>query len=156
APRQKLSDLPVLSPADRLRIIECWSPGPELKNEDTAIHRRFEREAAAAPEAPALVFCEDSMSYGELNRLANIVSRHLHARGAGPESVVGLFLESWPLRLVGLLGVLKAGAAYLPLDPEHPTERLAAAFEDSRATILLADEPLRGRLPAFGRADATL
>jgi amino acid adenylation domain-containing protein len=156
APGRKLSDLPVLSPADRRWILEWWSPGPELKNEDTAIHHRFEREAAAAPKALALVFGEDSMSYGELNRLANIVARHLHSRGAGPESVVGLFLETWPLRLVGLLGVLKAGAAYLPLDPEHPTERLAAAFEDSLATILLADEPLRGRLPAFGSAKITL
>ena len=89
------------------------------------------------------------MSYGELNRLANVVARHLIDRGIGPEAVVGLLLESWPLRLVGLLGVLKAGAAYLPLDPEHPDERLATTFRDSGAAVLLAEEALRDRLPAF-------
>ena len=149
-PGRRLSDLPVLSSEDRDRILEWWSVGPALTHADTGIHERFEREAAATPDAPALLFGEESLTYGELNRLANIVAHQLIDGGVGPESIVGLFLQRWPLRLVGLLGVLKAGAAYLPLDPEHPTERLAAAFEDSRATVLLSEDPLRDRLPSFG------
>ena len=155
-PVRRLSDLPILSSEDRNRVLEWWSVGPEVTHADTGIHHRFEREAAATPDAPALVFGEGSLTYGELNRLANIVARHLIDRGVGPEAVVGLFLERWPLRLVGLLGVLKAGAAYLPLDPDHPTERLAAAFEDSRATVLLSEDPLRDRLASFGPAGVVL
>ena len=69
---------------------------------------------------------------------------------------MGLFLERWPLRLVGLLGVLKAGAAYLPLDPEHPAERLASAFQDSGATVLLSRGSVRDRLPSFGATAVVL
>jgi amino acid adenylation domain-containing protein len=151
-PGRRLSHLPVMSADDRHRVLEWWSVGPELSPHDGGIHHRFEREAAASPDAPALVFGDESLTYGELNRLANVVAHHLIDRGVGPESIVGLFLERWPLRLIGLLGVLKAGAAYLPLDPEHPTERVAAAFEDSGATILLTEESLRDRLPSFASA----
>ncbi len=155
-PGRRLSDLPAFSTEDRHRVLEWWSAGPEVSHEDSGIHERFEREAAAAPDAPALVFAEGSLTYGALNRLANLVARHLIERGIGPEAIVGLLLESWPLRLVGLLGVLKAGAAYLPLDPEHPAERLASSFEDSGATVLLSEEALRDRLPPFESAAVVL
>jgi amino acid adenylation domain-containing protein len=155
-PGQRLSDLPVLSPDDRHRVLDWSSVGPELMHEDTGIHQRFEREAAASPDAPALVFDEGMLSYGELNRLANVVAHQLVDHGIGPEAVVGLLLERWPLRLVGLLGVLKAGAAYVPLDPEHPAERLASSFQDSGATVLLAEEVLRDRLPRFESAAVVL
>ncbi len=155
-PGTRLSRLPLMSAEDRNRALEWWSVGPESSHGDAGIHHRFEREAAAAPGATALVFGDEAMTYGELNRLANIVARHLIARGVGPETVVGLFLQRWPLRLIGLLGVLKAGAAYLPLDPEHPTERLAAAFEDSGASVLLTEGPLQGRLSCFAAATADL
>jgi amino acid adenylation domain-containing protein len=151
-PGQRLSRLPLMSAGDRHRVLERWSVGPGSTQHDAGIHHRFEREAAASPGETALVFGDESLTYGELNRLANVVARRLIDRGAGPESVVGLFLGRWPLRLVGLLGVLKAGAAYLPLDPEHPTERLAATFGDSGATLLLTEGPLRERLPSFGSA----
>src|SRR6185312_16535859 len=137
---------------DRHRVLEWWSVGPALSHRDGGIHHRFEREAAATPDAPALVFGDESLTYGELNRLANVVAHHLIDRGVGAEEIVGLFLERWPLRLIGLLGVLKAGAAYLPLDPEHPSERLAGAFEESGAAILLTEESLQDRLPSFASA----
>jgi amino acid adenylation domain-containing protein len=151
-PGQRLSRLPLMSAEDRHRVLDWWSVGPESSHHEAGIHHRFEREAAAAPDATALVFDDESLTYGELNRLANVVARHLIDRGVGPEAVVGLFLGRWPLRLIGLLGVLKAGAAYVPLDPEHPTERLAAAFEDSGAALLLTDDSLRDRLPSFRSA----
>jgi amino acid adenylation domain-containing protein len=155
-PARRVSDLPVLSAEERHRVLEWCAVGPELLHEDAGIHQRFEREAAAATDATALVFGEESLSYGELNRLANVVARHLIDRGVGPEAIVGLFLERWPLRLVALLGVLKAGAAYLPLDSEYPIERLASMFWDSGATVLLAEEALRDRLPSFGDAHVAL
>jgi amino acid adenylation domain-containing protein len=152
-PARRVSDLPVLSSDERLRVLEWWAVGPEVNEEDGGIHQRFEREAAAAPNATALVFGEESLSYGELNRLANVVAHDLIDSGVGSETVVGLFVERWPLRLVGLLGVLKAGAAYLPLDPQHPTERLASMFWDSGATALLTEEALRDRVPSFEPAN---
>ena len=155
-PGRRLSDLPVQSPEDRHRVVEWWSVGPELTHEEISVHHRFEREAAAAPDATALVSGEESLSYGELNRLANVVARRLIARGVVRGEVVGLFLERWPLRLIGLLGVLKAGAAYLPLDPEHPAERLASAFQDAGAAVLLAEGSVRDRLPSFESAAVVL
>lgn len=155
-PTRKVSDLPVLSAEERHRILEWWSVGPESTPEDTGIHRRFEREAAAEPDATALVFGEGSLSYGELNRRANVVARRLVDLGAGPEAVVGVLVEIWPMCLVGLLGALKAGAAYLPLDPDHPTERLATAFQDAGASVLLTEEVLGDRHAPFGIRTAVL
>jgi amino acid adenylation domain-containing protein len=144
---QKVSALPALSAEERNRVLEWWSIGPELTHEDSAIHERFEREVLAAPDATALVFGDESLTYGELNRLANVVARDLIDRGVGPERVVGIYVERWPLRVIGLLGILKAGAAYLPLDPEHPLERLASTLRDSGTNILLTENSLRERLP---------
>ena len=142
-------------PCSRRRTaIASWSGGPSarrVEDRDSGIHQRFEREAARLAGRPALVFGAGSLSYGELNRLANVVARDLIGRGVGPEAVVGLFLEEWPLRLVGLLGVLKAGAAYLPLDPGHPAERLASILEDSGAVVLLPRMPSATGCPASDR-----
>jgi amino acid adenylation domain-containing protein len=151
-PGQRVSQLPVLSAEERHNVLEWWSVGPELPQVDSGIHERFERAAAATPDATALVFGEESLSYGELNRLANIVAHLLIDRGLEPQAVVGLLLECWQLRLVSLLGVLKAGGAYLPLDPEQPIERLVSMFRDSGATLLLTEEDLRNQVPSFEAA----
>ena len=100
--------------------------------DDRAIHHRFERQVERTPDAVALVCGEESLTYRDLNRLANSLADRLIDAGVAPETVVGLYLERWPARLVGLLGVLKAGGAYLPLDPEHPAERLAAMLRGFR------------------------
>ena len=148
-PGRRLSEMPVLSGDDRHRALEWWASGPEATRSEGGIHHRFECEAAAAPDATALVFDGGSLTYAELNRRANILARELIGRGLGPEAVVGLFLDDWPLRLVGILGVLKAGAAYLPLDPSHPDPRLASAFEDSRAAALVTEVTLRDRVSSL-------
>ncbi len=111
--------------------------------------QRFELEAAAAPGAPALVYDDEIVSYGELNRMANVIARELIAGGVEPESVVGLYLDRWPLRLAAILGVLKAGGAYLPLDPDHPVERLAATLVDSGARVLLVDASVLDHMPTL-------
>ena len=131
------------------------SGGPSARSsthEDTGIHHRFEREAAATPGAPALVFGEESLTYGELNRLANVVAHQLIDGGVGPESVVGLFLER-----------LAAAAGRPARRPEGGCRLLAArprasrpsgsrrSSTDSRATVLLTEDPLRDRLPILRR-----
>ena len=130
--------------------INCSASGPRRRRfpmRTVAIHHRFERQVERSPDAVALVCGEESFTYRDLNRLSNSLAHRLIELGVRPETVVGLYLDRWPSRIVGLLGVLKAGGAYLPLDPDHPAERLAAMLEDSGATVLVTEEHLRDRLP---------
>src|SRR5439155_9487139 len=99
------------------------------------------------PDAIAVV-CEDAqLTYHELNRRANQLAHHLHALGVGPEVLVGLCAERSLEMVIGLLGILKAGAAYVPLDPAYPPERLAFMLEDAQVSVLLTQEQLLSRLP---------
>jgi amino acid adenylation domain-containing protein len=148
-PGRRLADLDLLSDSERHRLLGVWSAAPAIPHDDLAIHERFERQVELTPDAVALVFGEESLTYRELNRLSNALAHLLIERGVLAETIVGLFLERWPSRIVGLLGVLKAGGAYLPLDTEHPAARLAAMLEDSGASVLVTEEHLRGRLPEF-------
>jgi len=113
----------------------------------------FARQAAETPAAPALLFRGKQTSYRELERSANRLAHHLRDRGVGPGSVVGVCLERSPDLIVSLLAVLKAGAAYLPLDPLYPTDRLTFMLEDSAARLLIGRAELAGTL---GYADAVL
>ena len=92
----------------------------------------FAAQAARTPDAVAVVFGEEALSYGDLERRANRLAHHLQSLGVGPEVVVGLCVERSLEMVVGLLGILKAGGAYLPLDPDYPAERLAFMLEDAR------------------------
>jgi amino acid adenylation domain-containing protein len=96
----------------------------------------------------AVIFEERVLTYAELEAHANALAHHLRGLGAGPETVVGLMLERSPEMVIGLLGILKAGAAYLPLDPDYPAERLAFMLQDAGAAILVTQGALTGRLPA--------
>ena len=114
------------------------------------LHRLFEAQAAIAPGAIALT-CEDrNMSYGELNARANRLARRLRALGIGPESPVGLYVDRSIEMVVGLLGVLKAGGVYVPLDTAYPAERLAFLLADSKVPVLLTRSHLLDKLPAHG------
>ncbi|MFG3709003.1 amino acid adenylation domain-containing protein [Micromonospora sp. NPDC047670] len=103
---------------------------------------------AATPDAPAVVCGSDTLSYRELDRRANRLAHALRARGVGPERLVGVLLEQSVDLAAALLGVLRAGGAYLPLDPEQPTARLALMLADARPTVVLSSADLRDRLPA--------
>ncbi len=111
------------------------------------LHRRFEAQAARAPGAPAVTLEDQTLTYGELNARADRLARRLRALGVGPESLVGLHAERSIGLVVGLLAILKAGAAYLPLDPVHPPERLGFQLVDSGAQVLLAQKGLADGLP---------
>ncbi len=112
------------------------------------LHRLFERQAARTPDAVALVFEEESLTYRELDERASRLAHHLRGRGVGLESRVALCVERSPEMMVGILGILKAGGAYVPLDPAYPGERLAYVLEDAAIRVLLVQDRLRERLPA--------
>jgi amino acid adenylation domain-containing protein len=145
-PDRPLAELCVLTPAQRQRMVVGWNRTGRPGRHDT-LPGWFEDQVAATPEAVALV-AEDGppVRYAELNRRANRLAHRLRALGAGPETLVAVCLERSPELLVGLLGALKAGAAYLPLDPEQPPARLDFMLRDSRAGIVVT----RRGLPAAG------
>ena len=146
-PDRAIGRLDILSPAERHTILREWNataraiPGatlPEL----------FAAQVARTPEADAVVFEDERLSYGELDARSSQLAHHLRALGVGPEVVVGLCIERSLAMLVGLLGILKAGGAYLPLDPDYPPERLAFMLADAGAPVLLTRTALRAHLPA--------
>jgi len=112
------------------------------------IHQLFEAQAARTPEAIAVISPTAApLTYGELNRRANQLAHHLQKLGTGPEKLIGLCLERSPEMIVGLLAVLKVGAAYVPLDPTYPPDRLAFMLSDADASILLTQTRLKSSLP---------
>src|SRR5687768_17431579 len=121
------------------------------------IHSLAEAQARRAPQAPALAFGAEHLTYAELEGRANRLARALRRRGVGPEALVGVAAERSVDTVVGLLAVLKAGGAYVPLDPSYPSERLAFMWGDASrprpggaAPVLLTQERTAGTVPAHG------
>ncbi|HEV7905478.1 MAG TPA: amino acid adenylation domain-containing protein [Pyrinomonadaceae bacterium] len=137
-------------PASELRqlIVEFNTTGADYPR-DACIHQLFERHAERAPDQIAVVFDDERLTYGELNRRANQLAHHLQHLGAGAEVLVGLFLERSPQIVVALLGVLKAGAAYVPLDPAYPLDRLGSMLDDAQVPIIITQEHLLDLLPSY-------
>jgi len=146
-PERRIGDLPILTKAERHQLLVEWNNTQSAYPQDKCIHERVEAQAKRTPDAVAVVFEDQHLTYGELNRRANQVAHRLQRSGIGPEAVVGICVERSPEMIVGLLGVLKAGGAYVPLDPTYPQKRLAFMLEDAQAQILLTQTPLLGRLP---------
>jgi amino acid adenylation domain-containing protein/non-ribosomal peptide synthase protein (TIGR01720 family) len=147
-PSERIFRLPLLTPAEAKLQLERQHAVPTARRGEQTIHRLFERQAAATPDATAVVFGEQRLSYRELDERANKLARHLQRLGVGPESLVGVCVERGAEMVVGLLGVLKAGGAYVPLDTSYPPERLAFMLEDARVDVLLTQADLLERLPA--------
>lgn len=116
----------------------------------------FDAQAEATPDAVAVTAEGESLSFRQLSARANALARLLRSRGVGPGTLAGVFVERSPEMLVGLLAVLKAGAAYVPLDPTLPRERLAFMIEDTRMSVVLAQEKLAGALPGGSGAEVIL
>ncbi len=155
-PEAPLGSLDVVPAAELRRVVEVWGRGGDAPEAEEPVHVRFEGHAARAPDAPAVEAPGGRLTYAELDGRANRLARRLRALGVGPEARVGVCLERTPDLPVALLGVLKAGGAYLPLDPSYPAERLAWMLEDSAAAVLLTSAGLLGRLPAHGGATLCL
>jgi amino acid adenylation domain-containing protein len=135
-PETRVGDLPLLDDEDRAALLEL-SAGPRLDVADLPLHGLFEAQAARTPDATALVFGTERLSYSELDARANRLAHLLRARGIGPDQPVAVLMERSLEMVVALYGILKAGAAYVPVDPEYPADRVAYMLEDSAAALVL-------------------
>ena len=141
-PATRIADLPLLGEKEKAGILAWSRVGNADYDRSATIHGLFEAIAAAQPEAVALTYGGHAMSYGDLSRRSNRLAHALRERGAGPDAVVGLALERSFDMMVGLLAILKAGAAYLPLDPSYPRERLASMLADAAPAVIVTRSAL--------------
>jgi aspartate racemase len=145
-PDRRILQLPLLTPAERSQLL---TKGNAARSDfpKECIHNVFERQVEQTPNAVAVVSEFGQLTYVELDRRANQLAHHLQEFGIGPGDVVGLCVERSPEMLVSLLGILKAGGVYLPLDPSYPDERLSFMLEDGKAKVLLTQQHLEDKLP---------
>ncbi|MFJ9770755.1 amino acid adenylation domain-containing protein [Kitasatospora sp. NPDC101157] len=146
-PQVRVSGVELLSAADR-RAIEGWNDTGREVSTDT-LAALFEAQVERSPEAVAVVFEDEELSYRELNARANRLARHLVAHGAGPERLVALALPRSVELLTAVLAVGKAGAAYLPVDPDYPADRISFMLRDAAPVLLVTDSPVLAGLPAL-------
>jgi amino acid adenylation domain-containing protein/non-ribosomal peptide synthase protein (TIGR01720 family) len=144
---RKVGELPMLTAAERQRVLREWNdtdvPVPAWRS----VVELFAEQVVAHPHATAVTFENERLSYAELNSRANQVANLLVEQGTGPEDLVGICVDRGLAMVTGILGILKAGAAYVPLDPEYPPDRLAFMASDSDTRIVLTRSHLVGRLP---------
>ncbi|MEQ1514405.1 MAG: amino acid adenylation domain-containing protein [Lysobacteraceae bacterium] len=138
-PELAVSRLPMLNARERERVIGVWNQTAKTYPRDLRIHALFEAQVERTPEAIALSFGDQRLSYAELNRRANRVAHHLRAQGVKPDDRVAICTERSPEMVVAVLAVLKSGGAYVPLDPAFPRERLGQIIEDSTPVAALVD-----------------
>ncbi|TFI53961.1 amino acid adenylation domain-containing protein [Mastigocladus laminosus UU774] len=141
-PQLNLSDLPLLTEPERQTLLFNWNNTATDYPQDTCIHELFEEQVEKTPDAIALIFENQQLSYRELNRRANQLARYLQQLGVKPEVLVGICVERSLSMVIGLLAILKAGGAYVPLDPSYPQEHLAYMLEDSQPGVLLTQQYL--------------
>jgi amino acid adenylation domain-containing protein len=146
-PEQRLSDLPILTEAERAQLLVEWNNTTQDYPKDKCIHELFEAQVERSPDAVAVVFDDKQLTYRELNLRANQLAHHLQKLGVGPDVLVGICMERSLEMVVGLLGILKAGGAYIPLDPSYPQERLDFMLQDAQTPVLLTQQRLMESLP---------
>jgi len=146
-PNQRLADLPILTATERQQLLVEWNQTEKDYSSDRSIHQLFEEQVNKTPDAIAVVYKDEQLTYQELNRRSNKIAHYLQKLGVTPEVLVGICVERSPLMIVGILGILKAGGAYLPLDPTYPPERLKFMLEDSQVSILLTQQSGTFKLP---------
>ncbi|MBI4470555.1 MAG: amino acid adenylation domain-containing protein [Acidobacteria bacterium] len=149
-PERRIADLDLLTETDRAELRSASNAVPATYPKEFCLHQLFENQADRTPERVAATFENESLTYQDLNRRANQLAHYLRRRGVGPESLVGICTDRSMEMLVAILGTLKAGAAYLPLDPTYPRERLAFMLEDAEALVVLTEQELTLRLPGDG------
>jgi amino acid adenylation domain-containing protein len=145
-----LDQLDLLSPAERSTVVEEWNRTAAEVPSDGCIHELFEAQAEQTPDAVAVVFEGEQVTYAELNARTNRLAHHLRGLGVGPDARVGLCVERGPEMVAALLGILKAGGAYVPLDPAYPADRLRYMLEDSAPAALVTQSSLAGTFAGLG------
>ncbi|HEY5868693.1 MAG TPA: condensation domain-containing protein, partial [Candidatus Tectomicrobia bacterium] len=150
SPGQRLAHLSLLTKAERQQLLVAWNDTYTAYPQDMCVHQVFEAQVERTPDSVAVVFEGQVLTYRELNTRANRLAHHLRTLGGGLEVLVGLCVERSLELLVGLLGILKAGAVYVPLDPTYPPARLAFMLADAEASILVTQQQWVTRLPVHG------
>jgi amino acid adenylation domain-containing protein len=145
-PEQPVGDIDLLGAPEQARLAQ-WGVNTHREPQPEPVHRMIERQARIQPDAAALLFADEALSFSELNRRANRLAHRLIALGVKPEVLVGIAMERSVEMVVAILGVLKAGGAYVPLDPEYPAERLAYMVQDSGIGLLLTQRSLVDCVP---------
>jgi amino acid adenylation domain-containing protein len=146
-PEAQINALEMLEDVERRQLLIEFNDTKAAYPLDKCLHQLFELQAARTPDSVAVIFEEQRMTYGGLNEQANQLAHHLQRLGVGPEVLVGICVERSLEMIVGLLGILKAGAAYVPLDPTYPKERLTFMLDDSHVPVLLTQQRLLNILP---------
>ncbi|MCP5074184.1 MAG: LLM class flavin-dependent oxidoreductase [Rhodobacteraceae bacterium] len=145
-----LVDIPFMPEAERDLILKTWNDTDKGVDSPELIHKAFEAQVAAKPDATAIIFEDQSLSYDALNRAANRAAHVLMEMGVAPGAPVALHLSRGPDMMIGALAIMKAGGAYVPLDPGFPKARLAHYLKDSGATVIVTEAALKGALPDTG------
>ncbi|HWU90794.1 MAG TPA: amino acid adenylation domain-containing protein, partial [Kofleriaceae bacterium] len=148
-PMVRVGSVPLLSEAERRRIVHDWN-ATERAFRRVPVHTLFEEAAARYPDVLAVVFGDESLTYGALHRRSNELARHLQGLGVRSHSLVGMCLERSLDVPIAVLGILKAGAACVPMDASYPTERLRFMAEDARAPVIVTQTPLLARIGSSG------
>jgi amino acid adenylation domain-containing protein len=155
---QPISALPLLSDGERRQILEVWNDTQREYEQNLCLHQLIEVQVEKTPDAIAVAFEGEELTYRQLDERANQLAHHLRGLGVGPETPVGVHMDRSVEMVVGLMGALKAGAAYLPLDPSYPHDRLKFMLEDAHVPVILTQSRLADRLPgnqaAIVRVDA--
>ncbi|WP_013334575.1 non-ribosomal peptide synthetase [Gloeothece verrucosa] len=146
-PEQPVVLIPFLTPQEQQQLLKDWNDTQVDYAYDKCIHQLFEEQVQRTPDAVAVVFENEQLTYQELNHRANQLAHYLQSLGVGADVLVGVCLERSLEMIVGLLGILKAGGAYVPFDPQYPIERLKFMLEDTQVKVLLTQEKLVKSLP---------
>jgi amino acid adenylation domain-containing protein/non-ribosomal peptide synthase protein (TIGR01720 family) len=149
-PSRRLSELPALTAPERHALLGEWNDTAAPYRDGATVHQLFEEQAARTPALLALAFADRQHTYQELNQQANRLAHRLKALGVGPEVLVGVLLERSPAAVAAILATLKAGGAYLPLDPDSPRGRLARVLAEAGPAVLVSRRRLLGELAAGG------
>ena len=146
-PQESVSLLPLLSEQEQKQLLVDWNQTKTDYPQEQCIHQLFESQVERTPDAIAVVFEEQSLTYGELNCLANQLAHYLQKSGVKPDELVGICLERSLDMIVGLLAILKVGGAYVPIDPDYPQERISFMLQDTQVKVILTCKSLQTSLP---------
>ena len=146
-PDQHISEIPLLTAPEWQEILYDWNRTSISYAREDRLHNLFEAQVKRTPDAIALTFREQSLTYGELNCRANRLAAYLRSQGVGPGNFIAIYLERSVEMIIGLLGTLKAGAAYLPLNPSEPADRLRFMMEDAKPKLILTQGRFAARIP---------
>ncbi len=149
-PDRPVTDISILTDAEKRQLLVEWNDTETDYPKDKCIHELFEAQVEKTPDAIAVVFEDQQLTYRELNTRANHLAHHLRKRGVKPETLVAVCMERSLEMVIGILGVVKAGGAYVPIDPDTPTDRLKFMLQDAQAALILTQEKFSSYLVEFG------